>query len=47
MHTTLTKISAAVRFIGKSFLLSLLFWLIMIYVIINDGALQTFRYMGF
>jgi len=47
MNSILNKILSAFSFIGISVLLSLLYWLIVMYVIINDGALKNFRYMGF
>lgn len=47
MNKILKKCRAVASFIGISFLLSLLYWVIVVYVIINDGALQNFRYMGF
>ncbi len=47
MSSILNKILSAFSFIGISVLLSLLYWLIVMYVIINDGALKNFRYMGF
>jgi hypothetical protein len=47
MNAISKKILSAFSFIGISFLLSLLYWLIVVYVIINDGALKNFRYMGF
>ncbi len=47
MNAILKKCQSAVSFIGIAFLLSLLYWVIVVYVIINDGALQNFRYMGF
>lgn len=47
MNTIIKKCWSTVSFIGISFLLSLLYWVIVVYVIVNDGALQNFRYMGF
>lgn len=47
MNSIFKKCLSAVSFIGISFLLSLLYWLVVVYVIINDGALKNFRYMGF
>ena len=47
MNAILKTLRSAFSFIGISFLLSLLYWLILVYVIINDGALKNFRYMGF
>lgn len=47
MNMIFKKGQSILSFIGISFLLSLLYWLILIYFIINDGALKNFRYMGF
>lgn len=47
MNSIFKKCLSVVSFIGISFLLSLLYWLILVYVIINDGTLKNFRYMGF
>ena len=47
MNSILNKSKSIVSLIGISFLLSLLYWLIVVYVIITDGALKNFRYMGF
>jgi hypothetical protein len=47
MNSIAKKCKSIVSYIGISFLLSLLYWLIVVYVIITDGTLKNFRYMGF
>jgi len=47
MNAMIKKCVTAVRFFGMSLLLSMFYWLIVVYLIINDGSLKNFRYMGF
>ena len=41
------KAGRFIKLILRAFGLSLFYWLVFFYFLINEGSMKTFRYMGF